>query len=130
MPRPPRPWYWKAKKAYYVTVNGQRHRLSKDKKEATELFYRMMADPQTTVVRRRGSFAELVEHFMDWTKANRKPRTYDWYKERIKRFLDSNPLLELSGLKAHHVQQWLDSQTWGNTYKRGCVRRARAKPCC
>jgi len=120
MARDPKPWYWKARKGWYVTINGKRHFLSTDKKEAKELFHDMMNAPEKRVIR-SGSVAEIVEHLMDWTEANRAPRTYDWYHERIGRFLDDTPPLQVSQIKPFHVQRWLDANQWSDGYKRGCV---------
>lgn len=43
MPRQSKPWFWKARNAYYVQINGKQIRLSEDKKEADREFYRIMA---------------------------------------------------------------------------------------
>lgn len=43
MPRTPKPWYWKARAAWYVQVNGKHVRLAEDKRQADREFYRLMA---------------------------------------------------------------------------------------
>lgn len=39
----PKPWYWTARKAWYVQLNGKQKKLHKDEKEANKEFYRIMA---------------------------------------------------------------------------------------
>jgi integrase len=59
---------------------------------------------------------------MDWLQSNRAPRSYDWYKERIERFLKVEPTILVSEITPHHVQRWLDKQkTWSDSYKNGVV---------
>lgn len=41
--RTPKPWYWKARKAWYVEVGGKQIRLAEKEKDAYAAFYRMMA---------------------------------------------------------------------------------------
>lgn len=43
MPRQPKPWFWKARGAWYVQINGKQVRLHEKKKEADQEFYRLMA---------------------------------------------------------------------------------------
>lgn len=43
MPKTPRPWFWKARKAWYVQVDGRQIKLHENKKEADRAFYRLMA---------------------------------------------------------------------------------------
>ncbi len=43
MAKTPKPWFWKARKAWYVQLNGKQVRLGEDQKKATQEFYRLMA---------------------------------------------------------------------------------------
>jgi hypothetical protein len=43
MPRSPKPWYWKARGAWYIQINGKQIRLAEDKKQAEQEWYRIMA---------------------------------------------------------------------------------------
>lgn len=51
MARTPKPWFWKARDGWYVTLDGTRHFLSKEKSEATTRFHELMAHPQKQLVR-------------------------------------------------------------------------------
>jgi integrase len=43
MARQPKPWFWKARGAWYVQLGGKQIRLAEDKREAEREFYRLMA---------------------------------------------------------------------------------------
>jgi len=50
MARRAKPWFRKARGAWFVTVEGVQHNLGADKKEAFERFYQLMRQPQRRVV--------------------------------------------------------------------------------
>lgn len=117
MARRPKPWYWKERKAWYVTINRIRHNLGTEKAQAYKAFHNLMTKPETIV---RGSVAEVLEKFMDWTEKNR-PKSYDWYKKRLDRFYPLISNLFLSELRPLHIQEELDKHDWSDAYKAGCV---------
>jgi integrase len=118
MARRPKPWYWKARKAFYVTIDGKQHPLGPDKAEAHRRFHELMSKPKTAIV--AGSVAEVIEHFMDWLEVNR-PKSYDWYKRRIDKFYPTIRDFRIAELKPHHIQKELDSHEWSDAFKAGCV---------
>ena len=118
MARTPKPWYRKDRKSWFVTINGKRHNLGEDKDEALQAFYQLMAGPDQ--IDKISVFA-LMDEFLDWTQKHRAPRTYEFYQERINRFVADNANMDCLDLKPFHVQKWLDGKTWGATYKAGFV---------
>lgn len=119
MPRSSKPWYWKLRKQWVVNINGKRHYLGRDREEAHRRYHELMLDKPVLVT--HGAVAELCEQYMDWLQKNRAPRTYEWYQERIERFLNVEPVIRVSDIRPHHVQRWLDRQTWSDGYKNGVV---------
>ena len=67
MPRPQKIWYWKNRKEWYVEIDGVRHRLGPDKKEAELKFYALKADPAPKA--KVGSLEELFVKFILFCKA-------------------------------------------------------------
>lgn len=54
MARTPKPWYWEARKGWYVTIGGERHPLGDDEAKARKAFHRLMgADGQADAGRRK-----------------------------------------------------------------------------
>lgn len=45
MARTPKPWFREDRLAYFVTVNGTRHNLGPDKKEAFRRFHELLSAP-------------------------------------------------------------------------------------
>lgn len=118
MARKAKPWYWKARKCWYVTIRGRRYRLSSNKKEAEKLFHETMAKPAETI--RSDSVIVICDLFLDWTKKYRKPRTYEFYLERLQEFVGTIPDMSIHQLKPYHVQEWIDTKK-SDGHKRGCI---------
>lgn len=110
MARPPKPWLWKRRQAWFVTIDGTRHFLAADKEAALTRFHQLMAEPQKRVVR-SDSLAAIIDLFLDWCQKHRARDTYEWYRYRLERFVQTYPDLRTHELRPFHVQQWLDVTT-------------------
>ena len=120
--RTPKPWYRKDRKSWFVTINGQRYNLGRDRVRAFERFYALMAEPSPSPVVQAESVLAIIDAFLEWTRKHRAERTYDWYRERCQSFVDAIPDICVRQLKPYHVQQWLDSRPhWSNGHKRGHI---------
>ena len=128
MARRAKPWFRKARGAWFVTVEGVQHNLGADKEEAFERFYQLMRQPQRRVVSSQALVA-VVDAFLDWVKINRSADTFEWYRYRLQRFCQRYPDLRTTDLKPFHVQQWVDSYPdLGRTSRRNYLRSV--KRCC
>lgn len=128
MGRTPTPWYWKARRAWFVTICGARHRLAETKAEAFERFHEMMAQPMRREVSGE-SVVALIDLFLEWVEKNRAGETYRWYRDFLQSFIDSIPgSLTVRQLRPWHVQQWADSTPGLSSSTRhgriGAVKRA------
>lgn len=108
MARRPKPWYWKARDGWYVTINGERHSLGPEKGEAFDAFHRLMTQPRQVKVA-ADSVAAIIDAFLEWCSNHRATDTYVWYRYRLERFARLHPDLTTQDLKPYHVQTWLDS---------------------
>jgi len=90
MARSPKPWYWKARKAWFVTLAGTRHFLADDKKQAEAKFHQLMATPIRQKVR-GDSLVLLFDLYLTWTKQHRSEATYGWYKRYLQLFIETIP---------------------------------------
>lgn len=122
MARQPKPWYWKARRSWYVTINGDRHNLGPDKPQAWDRFHQLMRQPAERKVASQ-SLAAIADVFLDWVQKNRSADTYEWYRYRLQRFIQKHPDLIVAHLRPYHVQQWVDdypklSQTSRRNYLR------------
>ena len=121
MARSPKPWYRRDRKAWFVTIDGKRHNLGRDRKSAFQRFHELMARPAKRTVSTQ-SVAGIFDTFLDWTLKHRSPRTYDWYRERCQWFLKAAPKLDVDQFQPYHVQEWVDSNpNWSDGHKRGCI---------
>ncbi len=120
MARQPHPWFWKARGAWFVTINGQRICLHAEKKAALAAFHRIMAKPDAHASPE--SVSGIFGMFLEWLAANRSANTYDWHQKRLTYFLMDNPDFFADDLKPIHVQSWIDKKKhWSSGYKHGVV---------
>lgn len=122
MARQPKPWYRADRKAWFVTINGQRHNLGRTKKEAFERFYEVMRQPSRKKVLASTSLVTVIDEFLDWVFRNRSATTYEWYRCRLQCFIDAHPDLSVDQLKPHHVEKWAGDTTLSITTRRNQMR--------
>ena len=113
MARPNKPWYRKSRKRWYVKINGVTHNLGPDKQEAMAKFHELMATPDKPF--NSDMVVVVLDQFLQWNKANRKPRTHEWYMRHVEPFAKSVKDLAVSEIRTHHVQKHLDSLSSGDT---------------
>ncbi|APZ93434.1 tyrosine-type recombinase/integrase [Fuerstiella marisgermanici] len=107
MARQPKPWYWTARKAWFVTIDGKRHTLGREKKAAHLRFHELMRKPIKRTVPCE-SVVAIADRFLEWVHKHRSPHTYEWYRHRLERFARKHPSLLIRDLRPFHVQEWVD----------------------
>lgn len=121
MARAPKPWYWKERESWFVTICKQRHDLGPVKAAAIKRFHELMAKPAK---RRLASdlLSVVIDAFLDWTQKHKAPDTYEWYRYRLERFAKRYPDAHVGALKPFHVQEWADSYNLSVTSRRNYLR--------
>lgn len=128
MPRKhPQPFWRSARNCWYVRLGGKQIKLRPDRAEAFRLYHELMARPPET----RGFdpdrpplVLDVLDAFLDWTKANREPRTYDWYRDFILQFKDAIPRsIAVPDLRPYHASRVMDARSdWNANSKHGFAR--------
>lgn len=128
MSRPNKIWYWKSRKHWFVTINGERHRLAADKETAKAEFHRLML--QQPAKPSSSSIAALLDAFVVFSAENKAPATAKWYEDYLQEFLDhltaqghAPATMPPSRLTPRIVRAWADRP--GRDPKRGKPVRAR-----
>ncbi len=125
MPRIPKPWFREDRHAWFVTINGHRHNLGPDEREAKRQFHEIMSRPKPIAQTADISIAGVFEKFLEWCSKHRAQGTYDWLQYRIQLFVDTlgeTARLTVSHLKPFHVVEWIDKhEDWSSTYRRGII---------
>lgn len=131
MARRAKPWYWEARDGWYVTIDGQRHRLAdgeKNRARADQVFHALMAErgkPTTTTVDL--VTGDVVVSFLEYCEAacargEIKPVTFSEYRRRLRDFFKSMRTVKVADLRPIHVTAWLDQHPiWGTTWRHGIV---------
>jgi integrase len=85
MARRPEPWYWKAKRCWYVQVGKKQVRLGPDEEEARRAWHRLMATEGklSEDERRASTVPEVVDLFLDQIRATCRPATFEKYTKYL-----------------------------------------------
>lgn len=108
MARSPKPWFWKARKGWYVELKGKQVRLGADRKEADREFYRLMASrgelgPKESA---RMTVADACEAMIAQSQ-DLKPGTLDRYTDMFGVLCDRFGARRLDSLTPGEVICWI-----------------------
>jgi len=115
MARTSKVWFRKANSTYYTTINGQQIPLSTNKREAHEKFKELTKGNIQKI--KQDTVVAILDQFLAWNDANRKPRTQEIYLRFLQPFAKSIGTLRVQEIKTHHVQQFIDTLNGGDTVK-------------
>jgi integrase len=124
----PEPFWRSARNCWYVQIGTKQKKLHPDREEAYRLYHKLMSRPPEErdhpVSLPSGPVVAVLDAFLDWVKANKAPRTYDWYRNNIQMFVVAiPPTLAVADLKPFHVTRVMDSQaSWSDSTKNGFAR--------
>jgi integrase len=125
--RTPKPWFREDRQAWFVTINGERHNLGPDEKQAFRKFHQIMAAPDPLPEPHQPvglSVADIFEKFLEWCQKRRAPNTYEWLRYRIQMFIDAHGdavNLSATSLKPFDLAEWIDKHDWSANYRRGII---------
>ena len=121
MPRPNKIWYWKSRKEWCVKINGVRHRLGPDKKEAQKRFHQLMGQDEPQYIA-TDSVAVVLDAFITWCHENRAAKTTQRYQDFCQQFVDKHGRMKVAELNTGHVTSWLNEKdTWNSTTKHNAI---------
>lgn len=123
--RHPEPFWREARGCWFVQVGKKQIRLSPDRDEAFRLYHELMARPaeEIQVPAKQAALlaVQLVDDFLSWAEANRKPDTLDIYSRLLQKFCESIPKsLAADEVKPFHVTRTMDANSaiWSANTKR------------
>ena len=91
MARTPKPWFWKERRCWFVTIRGERRNLGPDKKQATLAFHELMSTPPRKPLVGGRSVVAVIDQFLDFAQQYNAPDTYAWYQQRLQVFARCYP---------------------------------------
>ena len=127
--RQPKPWFWKTRNEWMVTIKGERHRLGPDKVEADRQFHRMMAgdEPVAQVEQRDWLFAsEVADEFQIFLQNERSKTTHDWYCQYLDPFKERFMVQRADQLTADVVRTWVNGKWTSQASRRAAMRAVKA----
>ncbi len=121
MPQFPKPFFKKARGVWYVEINRKQVNLGPDKDDAFRQYHQLMVQPRAQTASPE-SLAAIIDAFLEWNQNNRAPDTYEWYRQRLQRFVTKYPDMRVSALRPYHVEQWVDEYDIAVTTRRNYFR--------
>jgi len=117
----PKPFFKKARKCWYVQINGQQINLGSNRETAFQQYHVLMRQPTEKIVSTE-MLAAVIDAFLEWIHRNRALDTYEWYRYRLQRLVLKYPEMRVSGLRPYHIEQWVAEYELGQTSRRNYFR--------
>jgi integrase len=124
MGRTAKPWLWKARDAYYVTVQGKRIRLVEGKAGIKEAYRRFLTlnPEETKSITARVTGKEVCELFVVFARTNLKPKTHEGYKRFLLPFAAHVGNIDGNEVQPKHVTRFLEQcPAWGKTTRYNAI---------
>jgi integrase len=114
MARPPRPWYWKERDGWYVTLGGQRLGLAHGKhnrRAAEDKFHELMIERDANPAPDSGrpTVVSVVEAYLAYAARRLAARNYADLRSVLQRFAEAHGYRLVTDCKAYHLTSWLDA---------------------
>lgn len=109
MAKSPTVWFRKQTGWYMTTVDGTQHKLSKDKAEAQQKFYKLMGSDRKPAVRAGTTCRRLCDLYLVKTRPDKGDARHAVQLGHLKKFCERFGHRDPASLKAHEVNDWLDS---------------------
>ncbi len=120
----PKPFFRPGRRLWYVQIQGKQINLGTDEAEAMRRYHELMAAPKHAPVLppTSKSLVNIIDAFLDWTRKQKSPDTYEWYRYRLQRFVNKYPNLSAEEIRPFHVQEWVDGYDFSVTSRRNYLR--------
>lgn len=119
----PKPFFRKSRNLWYVQLRGKQINLGRDKETAFRRYHALLsAPPEQPVATDDSQIVILCDKFLSWVEKHRSAATYEWYRHRLQRFVETYPRLTVGELKPFHVQEWIDAMDIKPTTQRNYIR--------
>jgi integrase len=120
----PKPFFRKAKQAWYLQLGKRQISLGADRDQAFKRYQEILLHEggQITAPGVALSVAQVCDLFLDWCQRHNEPSTYDHYRFFLQDFCGRDGGLNSLDLKPFHITRWLDRHTgWGNGGRRSAI---------
>jgi integrase len=137
--RHPKPWYRSFNDTWYAQIHGKQQPLAKGKanqKAALQAFHRLMAGVSGDTPRDLPA-AVICDLYLDWSQAEHKPSTHEWYRGHLQSFVDHCGKLPAAAVTPADISRWLaqrkkkaraskPKRDFGPSSKRGAITAIKA----
>jgi integrase len=121
----PKPWFRKSKKAWYLQVSrGVQRCLGKSKAEADAAYREWLleqGEPLPRQDQQKLTVAEIAQEFLDDSKANNDPRTYEFYLYFVVPFVKRFGAARAACFPPLSFQKWLNENKGWQASRRNAV---------
>ena len=121
--RPPKPWFWAARKGWYVKLDGKQIKLSDDKKLAELAFHRLMADRGEAKPLKNVTLADVFDAFLESVNKHH-PKSLEWYRSFLQDFANGRQKMLAGEVTEMMVRDWVTGphpRPWGQSTQRSAI---------
>jgi hypothetical protein len=122
MARTPRPWFWKGRGGWYVTLNGRRVRLADGKPNgrlAEDKSHELMVEarPNPAPESDRPTVVSIIEAYLKHARRHLDPRSIEEQRSVLQRFAETHGFGTVVDWKPFLLTRWLDENPdWKNVW--------------
>ena len=137
MSRPPKPWYWKARQAWYTDLGGVRRKLVDGPKnaETTRLaqlaFHRLMAQclANPPIDGGNPTVACVVDDYLEQNKKDLAPSTFRENQMYLQKFCNEHGPRLVRDCIPYHLTTWVNAHpTWESNWTKSYAIRVVKRP--
>jgi integrase len=108
----PKPWK-RGDRGWYVQIDARQIFLSKDEKEAWQIYHRLMTSEGLAEADNDIDLGSLIDSYLDYTKRHNKRATYNLYRWALQNLFDRMGRRKVSTLKPIAIETWIASnESW------------------
>jgi integrase len=126
----PKPFFRKAKQAWYLQLGKRQISLGPDREQAFKRYQEILLHErgQLSAPSSALTAAQVCDLFLDWCQRHNDPSTYDFYRKFLQDFCDMHGGLRALEVKPFHVTRWLDRHPGWADGSRRCAITAVKRP--
>jgi len=125
MARPSKPWYWKARDAWFVNIKGKRHLLARGKSNRANAYreFLRLTERHDPGVASTSSAEWVCKMFITHAGAHLKPRTVEGYAMFVTPFGQHFPDIDANAIMPKHVTEFLSEHpNWNCTTRYSAIK--------
>jgi len=113
------PWWWKARKQWYVKLDGKQIPLGFNEAEANRQWHILEAERQMFKTGDSTPFATIADKRLAWIALHKKPKSLAIYTAHLSCFASVHGGVKVKDIRPHHLDSVIVLHKWSKATIRG-----------